>query len=191
MASGSSPENTSAPTSAPGVRGVDHIGLTVPDMEAAVRFFVEVLGCEKVMSFGPISDPAPKGTFMADALGVDPRSVIKEVTMLRSGWGSNIELFSYGAPDQKVLQAKNSDIGAHHIGFYVDDIDAAAAYLRARGVKTNLGPIPVTEGAAAGQSILYFSAPWGLQLEFISYPRGMAYEKDAPVVLWTPKAPEK
>jgi hypothetical protein len=41
------------------------------------------------------------------------------------------------------------------------------------------GPIPITEGAAAGQSILYFFAPWGLQMELISYPKGMTYEKDA------------
>jgi hypothetical protein len=30
-----------------------------------------------------------------------------------------------------------------------------------------------------------------LQLEAISYPNGMAYEKDSPVVLWSPKEPAK
>ncbi|MGH3107316.1 MAG: VOC family protein, partial [Rubrobacter sp.] len=30
----------------PGLRGVDHIGITVPDMEQATSFFVDVLGCE-------------------------------------------------------------------------------------------------------------------------------------------------
>ncbi|MBA3518873.1 MAG: glyoxalase, partial [Rhizobiales bacterium] len=60
-----------------------------------------------------------------------------------------------------------------------------------KGVKTFMGPIPVEEGPAAGQSIVYFLAPWGLQLEAISYPQGMAYEKDAPTVLWTPKDPAK
>ena len=30
----------------PGLRGVDHIGITVPDMEQATAFFVDVLGCE-------------------------------------------------------------------------------------------------------------------------------------------------
>ena len=31
----------------------------------------------------------------------------------------------------------------------------------------------------------------GLQLEAISYPKGMAYEKDASTILWTPKDPAK
>ena len=53
-----------------------------------------------------------------------------------------------------------------------------------------MGPLPVEQGPAAGQSILYFLAPWGLQLEAICYPDGMAYEKDA-TILWTPKEPAK
>ena len=43
----------------------------------------------------------------------------------------------------------------------------------------------------AGQSILYFRAPWGLQLEAISYPDGMAYETDAATVLWSPRDPSR
>ena len=54
-----------------------------------------------------------------------------------------------------------------------------------------MGPLPVNEGPAAGQTILYFQAPWGLQLEAISYPNGMAYEKDAETVLWSPKDPRE
>ncbi|WP_292123613.1 VOC family protein [Mesorhizobium sp.] len=175
--------------SIPGMRGHDHTGITVPDMKQAVDFFIGVVGCKKAMSFGPFADD--KGTFMQDLLGVDPRAVIEEITMVRCGAGSNIELFKYTAPDQKDLQPKNSDIGGFHIAFYVDDVAAAKTYLDAKGVKTRLGPLPVKEGPAAGQTILYFQAPWGLQLEAISYPQGMAYEKSAETVLWSPKDPTK
>ncbi len=175
--------------SIPGMRGHDHTGITVPDMKQAVDFFTDVVGCKKAMSFGPFADD--KGTFMQDLLGVDPKAVIEGITMVRCGYGSNIELFKYTAPDQKDLQARNSDIGGFHIAFYVDDVAAAKAYLDAKGVKTRLGPLPVKEGPAAGPTILYFQAPWGLQLEAISYPTGMAYEKGAETVLWSPKNPEK
>jgi catechol 2,3-dioxygenase-like lactoylglutathione lyase family enzyme len=175
--------------SIPGMRGHDHTGITVPDMKQAVDFFTGVVGCKKAMSFGPFADD--KGTFMQDLLGVDPKAVIEEITMIRCGTGSNIELFKYTAPDQKDLQPKNSDIGGFHIAFYVDDVAAAKTYLDAKGIKTRLGPLPVKEGPAAGQTILYFQAPWGLQLEAISYPDGMAYEKGAETVLWSPKDPSK
>ena len=29
----------------PGIRGLDHVGFTVPDLEQAHEFFVDVLGC--------------------------------------------------------------------------------------------------------------------------------------------------
>lgn len=181
-----------APASAdsiPGMRGHDHTGVTVPDMQQAVDFFTNIIGCQKIMSFGPFADD--KGTFMTDLLGVDAKAVVEEITLLRCNFGSNIELFKYTAPDQKDLQPKNSDIGGFHIAFYVDDIAAAKAYLDAKGVATRMGPLPVTEGPAAGQSILYFQAPWGLQFEAISYPNGMAYEKDAKTVLWSTRDPAK
>lgn len=171
--------------SMPGMRGHDHTGITVPDMKQAVDFFTDIVGCKKAMSFGPFADD--KGTFMHDVLGVDPKAVIEEITMVRCGIGSNIELFKYTAPDQKTLEVRNSDIGGFHIAFYVDDVAAAKTYLDGKGIKTRMGPIPLKEGPAAGQTILYFQAPWGLQLEAISYPNGMAYEKDADTVLWSPK----
>ena len=89
------------------------------------------------------------------------------------------------------MTPKNSDIGGYHIAFYFDDIKAAADYLKANNVRTFMGPLPVDQGPAAGQSILYFTAPWGLQFEAISYPKGMAYEKDGGPVLWSTKDPAK
>lgn len=173
----------------PGMRGHDHTGVTVPDMEQAVTFFTDILGCQKAMSFGPFADD--KGTFMTDLLGVDSKAVIENITLMRCGFGSNVELFKYTAPDQKALNQKNSDIGAFHIAFYVDDIKAAKAFLDEKGVATRMGPLPVEQGPAAGQAILYFQAPWGLQFEAITYPNGMAYEKDGGPVLWSPKDPAK
>jgi catechol 2,3-dioxygenase-like lactoylglutathione lyase family enzyme len=173
----------------PGMRGHDHTGITVPDLAKAVSFFTDVVGCKAAMSFGPFSDD--KGTFMQDVLHVNPRAKIDKITMVRCGYGSNIELFQYEAPDQKDATPKNSDIGGYHIALYVDDVKAAKDYLDAKGVETFMGPIPLKEGPAAGQTILYFKAPWGLQLEAISYPEGMAYEKGAATVLWSPKDPAK
>lgn len=173
----------------PGMRGINHIGLTVPDIQAAERFFVDVLGCQKATSFGPFRDD--KGNFMKDLLDVDPRAVINQISLLRCGFGSNIELFDYDAPDQKDVHPRNSDNGAYHIAVYVDDIEKTAEYLKSKGLRTLMGPLPVSEGPAAGQSVLYFFAPWGLQLEAISFPDGMAYEKDGGTVLWSNTEPSK
>jgi catechol 2,3-dioxygenase-like lactoylglutathione lyase family enzyme len=188
LIAGSLPRMAAA-DSIPGLRGHDHTGITVPDVKAATAFFTDVLGCTHAMSFGPFFDD--KGTFMKDVVNVNPRAKIDEISMVRCGYGSNIELFQYESPDQSKTLPKNSDLGGHHIALYVDDIDKAAEYLKSKNVQTMQGPIPVKEGPAAGQSILYFLTPWGLQMELISYPQGMAYEKTAKSVLWMTTDPAK
>ncbi len=169
----------------PTMRGQDHVGVTVPDIGQAIAFFEDVIGCKAHLSFGPFRDD--EGDFMKNLLNVHPRTVLNQITLVRCGNGSNIELMEYASPDQKDTIPKNSDIGGHHIAFYVDDIEAAVAYLKEKKVETFFGPLPVKEGPAAGQTINYFRAPWGLQFELISYPAGMAYEKTASGTLWSPK----
>ena len=77
----------SAEAAMPGMRGHDHTGITVPDMDQAVTFFTDILGCQKAMSFGPFADD--KGTFMTDLLGVDQKAVIENITLMRCGFGSD------------------------------------------------------------------------------------------------------
>ena len=71
---------------------------------------------------------------MQDLLGVDPRAVIDQITVLRVGHSANIELFQYEAPGPaSQTHPRNSDWSGHHIAFYVTDIDAAVAYMDVEG----------------------------------------------------------
>ena len=119
---------------------MDHVGITVPDINQAIEWFQDVMGAGAPLTFGPFSDPT--GTFMHDLLGVDPRAVISQITMLRLGHSANIELFQYEAPDQLHTHPRNSDWSGHHIAFYVTDIDAAVEYMASKGVEKFLGPFP-------------------------------------------------
>lgn len=172
----------------PGLRGTEHIGFTVPHLDAAVRFFVDVIGCEAFYYLGPFSSD---GDWMAKQLNVAPDTVMKRLCFLRCGHGSNFEIFEYSAPDQKTEQPRNSDIGGHHLAFYVDDIDAAIAHLRAQRVTILGEPVVRTEGPSAGQTWVYFLTPWGMQLELVSYPDGKGYEAATDRRLWHPVDPAR
>lgn len=114
----------------PGLRGSDHIGITVPDMDAAHDFFVRVLGADHVYSL-----PGKDGDddWMQRQLDVHPRTKITEIRFYRLGNGSNFEVFTYGAADGQADMPRNSDIGGHHVALYVDDMDAAVAHASPRG----------------------------------------------------------
>lgn len=169
----------------PGMRGTDHIGFTVPDLDEAEAFLVGVLGAVPVYTLGA---KRSDDDFMAVQLGVHPRTAITEIRFYRLGNGSNLEVFQYDSADGQAPQPRNSDIGGHHLALYVDDMDAAVAYLHAQGVEVMGEPV-ASAGASAGQRWLYFRSPWGMQFELVSFPGGKAYESDAETLLWHPAHP--
>lgn len=169
----------------PGLRGAEHVGFTVPDIEEAHRFFVDVIGCDYVYTLGPWTKD---DDWFTEHLNIHPRSVLKELRFYRCKFGPNFEVFEFESPDQRTEPPKNSDVGGHHIAFYVDDLDAAVEYLRSKGIRV-LGEPTASSSASEGQRWVYFLSPWGMQFELVSYPNGKAYEANAPVKLWHPKHP--
>ena len=123
----------------PTATNVDHLGITVPDLQQAIVFFTEVLGAEFLFSFkeGPgTSNPAN----LNEAFGV-PKDSKLQIAMLRLGPTLNLELMEYETSDQRKLMPRNSDFDAPHIAFFVSDMEAAAEYLTAHGCKLFSGPL--------------------------------------------------
>lgn len=179
--------NTETPAGIPGIRGTDHIGLNVPDIDEAHEFLVGVLGCEQIYTLGA---KQADDDWMHVHLGVHPRTVLREIRFYRLGNGANFEVFLYESADGQQPQPRNSDIGGYHIAFYVDDLDVAVAYLRGKGVEV-MGEPTASRQSAEGQHWIYFRSPWGLQFELVSFPGGKAYENGAERMLWHPAHPER
>jgi glyoxylase I family protein len=168
-----------------GLRGIDHVGFTVPDLDVAHDFFVNVLEAAHIYTLGGKSSD---GDWMRTHLGVHPQTVIREIRFYRLGSGSNLEVFEYESADGQAPQPRNSDLGGHHLALYVDDLDAAMAVLRQRGVEF-MGEPTSSAQDALGQRWVYFKSPWGMQFELVSFPTGKAYERTAQIKLWHPAHP--
>jgi len=168
----------------PGLAGTDHVGFTVPDIEMATRFFVDVIGCSLVYEVGPFQAP---DDWMQTHLGVDRRAVIPKLRMLRCKTGASFEIFEYDLEGARTAPPRNSDVGGHHLAFYVEDISAAVAYLKAHGITVQGEPTTMESGPSKGLTWVYFLSPWGMQLELVSYPSGMAVLHGNPAALWSPK----
>jgi catechol 2,3-dioxygenase-like lactoylglutathione lyase family enzyme len=158
----------------PGVQRLDHVGITVPDLDEARHFFIDVLGCEYMYTLGPYLDE--QGNWMQDHLNVHPRAVMNQLHFFRCGGAAVFEVFEYSVPDQDAVPPRNSDVGGHHVALYVDDLDKAVDYLRENHI-TVLGEPTVSKGPSEGQRWVYFLAPWGMQFELVSYPNGKAFDR--------------
>jgi methylmalonyl-CoA epimerase len=97
------------------IKGIDHVAIAVEDIDAAIALFENVLGL--------------KVTHREEIAGYGVR-----VATIATG-GTDVELVQGTTPDSpitKFVAARGP--GMHHVAFEVDDIEAALAGMKERGV---------------------------------------------------------
>ncbi|NDW01959.1 antibiotic biosynthesis monooxygenase [Salipiger sp. PrR002] len=175
-----------AQVSAPGIRAVDHAGLTVPDIEAATRFLSDAFGAVTLYDVLPKEGPDMEGEGPEAELGLSPGTRITHMRLVRIGNGPCLELFRMEDGTQSD-PARLQDLGLTHLGLYVDDIDAACAAFTAAGGTLLKGPHPLANNEDNdGNAGIYGHAPWGTLFELLTYPGGIDLPMDSPAPRWTP-----
>ncbi len=168
------------------VRGIDHVGITVPDLEAATAFFVEALGAQVLYDTLKKGQTPQEGEDLERRLRFLRGSSIRAMRLLRLGNGPSLELFEYAAPEQRP-PARPNDLGLQHFAVYVEDMDAALARFQAAGGEVFSRPHelpPLEQGP--GNAFCYAKAPWGTVIEFIRYPSPQPYETQTALRRWKP-----
>ena len=154
------------------VRRADHVALTVPDLDAAVTFYTDAFEARELFRMGPFdAADLPRSADGRDwtETHVNVRDARLRFSVLLLAPGLRLELFAYERPaDGRTTAPHNCDVGGHHIGLLVEDLDAATNVLRSRGV-TVLEAIVIDEGPMAGTSSAYAVDPWGNHLELVAY----------------------
>jgi catechol 2,3-dioxygenase-like lactoylglutathione lyase family enzyme len=138
-----------------GLLRIEHIGIVVEDLGAAVAFFAE-LGLQSE------GEAFVDGTWVDRIIGLD--GVRADVVMLRTPDGnSRLELTRFHSPvaADAEQRAPANALGIRHISFAVDDLREVAARLRAHGGE------PVGEVVQYAQSYLlcYLRGPAGIIVE--------------------------
>lgn len=156
-------DQRSGRTGIPTIRRVDHFAFTVADLDAAIRFFTDLLGGELCYIEGPVQDP--EGDWMSRKLGVHPRASAL-VALMRVGPYTNLELFQYAAPGQRVTPVGLGDPGGRRLSLRVADIDGAVARLQAR-TDVEISCDTLCPTVRHGQSVrrVGFSTSWGMELQ--------------------------
>lgn len=171
----------------PVTRGINHIGLTVPNIEEATQFLREALGAQFVYNGLTTNDAPRKGAEVERQLGLSSGSMIIKQRLLRIGNSANLELFEI-VSDKQTQPVGLQDLGWNHISFYVDDIDYAVEKVRAAGgeflseVHGNSRHEDTNDNAS-----VYFRAPWGSLIELQSIPNGYYYPEDSEAKTWMPE----
>ena len=143
------------------MKGLHHVGITVKDLDASIRFYHDVLGLE----FSNEPSPWFEGDELEKGVGV-PGAALRQVSLLLGD--TTLELLEYKSPPSETsAPLKSQSDGASHVAFQVDDIHATKAELEAKGVTFYSDVNVVDEGVLAGWRWVYFEDPDGYPLELV------------------------
>ena len=97
---------------------IDHVGIAVPDLDAAIRFYAEAFGLTVVHE------------------EVNEEQGVREAMLAVGDSGSCIQLLAPLTPESPIGRfLDRSGPGIQQVAYGVDDVDAAAAHLRSVGVR--------------------------------------------------------
>lgn len=136
---------------------VNHVGITVGDLERSIEFYTAFGGEVLIGSHF-------EGPHMDRGLGLE--GVQLDVRMIRFK-NLVLELLHYSAPPSSAYSSRNSDIGASHLAFEVDDIHKLHDDLKSRGLELFSEPVSIDDGPFRGGYWMYAKDPDGISLEFL------------------------
>lgn len=144
------------------VRGFHHPGIVVPDLDSAIAFYVEFIGCELIRRAS--WDAEDEG--FNQVIGL--RGSAARFCLLRCS-NSYLELFEYSSPEvlEQPGEYQANQLGIRHIAFVVEDVAAALARCVELGGSKINDPVTMPGRATA----VYCRDPFGNLLELVK-PRG-------------------
>jgi lactoylglutathione lyase len=148
------------------VVGFFHAGVTVRDMETALRFYVDGLGLS-------VQFESEAGGPQAEAIWGSPGAKAKVTFLSVPGSDALIELFEFRDVERHSASARPPDFGAGHFCLFVTGIDTIHRRLVEMGFRARSeAPVSITVGRHAGTRVIYTIDPDGYHVEL--YERALA-----------------
>lgn len=133
------------------IKGLDHVALSVADLERSIAFYRDNFGFEIIRII-----ECPPGMRLGDVVGM--AGCTARIAHLKAG-ATMLELFEYQNPRGRKISDnhKQADHGFIHIGLTSDDVRADYARLAKGGVRFFGDPLEFRPGVW----IVYFYGPDG------------------------------
>lgn len=147
-----------------GVTGFYHAGVTVSDMDEALRFYRDGLGLEVQQDYVTTH---PKARDIWAVEHADTRVVFLGIP----GSDAVIELFEFRGIERHGASARPQDPGAGHFCLFVDDAQALWQHLAGLGFRARSdGVVVFDSGPRAGAKVAYLIDPDGYHVEIYERP---------------------
>jgi catechol 2,3-dioxygenase-like lactoylglutathione lyase family enzyme len=147
------------------IRGCDHIGIQVRDVERSARFYEEHLGFERVERWS-LSHP-----YVQRVVGYHPDVTLEIALLTIPGSDLFLEILEYRDVDKTPVDPATANPGTAHFCLFVDDLDRLHAELTAKGVEFVSDVQTPTWGPNEGGRLVYMKDPDGIRVELVETRR--------------------
>lgn len=146
-----------------------HTGLTVPDLDAAIRWYTGNLGFELLV--GPLEvleDDTPLGRTATSIYGEGFARFGFAHLSTPDDVGLELFQFALTRPRTDPSRFDYADPGYNHIGLTAPDIEGTVAAIVAAGGSARTEVLTIDE--EKGYRLAYLQDPWGTPIELCSHP---------------------
>jgi catechol 2,3-dioxygenase-like lactoylglutathione lyase family enzyme len=147
------------------VKGCDHIGIQVRDVELSARFYEETLGFQRVERW-TLSHP-----YVQRVVGHYPDVTLEIALLAIPDSDLFLEVLEYRGVDGAAIDPDTANPGTAHLCLFVDDLDELHRELTAKGVEFVSEVQTPTWGPNEGGRLVYMKDPDGIRVELVETRR--------------------
>jgi lactoylglutathione lyase len=147
------------------IRGCDHIGIQVQDVERSASFYERHLGFQRVERWS--LDHA----YVQRVVGYYPHVTLEIAVLTMPGTELFLEILEYRGVERAAIDPATANPGTAHFCLFVDDLDQLYADLTAEGVEFVSDVQIPTWGPNEGGRLVYMKDPDGIRVELVETRR--------------------
>lgn len=159
-------------------RSMSHIGISVTDLEAAVKFYTEVMGWYLIMKPTEITeDDSAIGEMCTDVFGADWGSF--KIAHLSTGDRIGVEIFQFKNAEKPENNFEYWKTGVFHYCVQDPDLEGLAAKIVEHGGKARMKAPRYYYPGEKPYRMIYMEDPFGNIVEIYSHSYELTYSAGA------------
>ena len=145
------------------LKGFYHTGFVVRDIESSIKFYTDLMGLTLEWRWDRTGD------YIENLLQIKGARV--KGAFLNMGPGHSLELVQYVTPQSDEHQSSRTDLGASHLGFFVENIHEYYETMSAKGLRFLGPPSSLVQDGKVVRMGVYAQDLDGNWLEFTEIPQ--------------------
>jgi catechol 2,3-dioxygenase-like lactoylglutathione lyase family enzyme len=147
------------------VKGLDHVGFAVADLDRSIAFYRQLLERE------PVARRLYRESYVAEVLGYDKIEI--DTAFFELPGGAILELLEYRRPMGRQVDMETANPGNAHLCLVVEDLEREFDRLSRVGVAFRSDrPVEIPVGPYQGGRAVYLRDPDGISIQLLEEPSG-------------------